>query len=147
MAKRGRSSKYRKDYHPQALVAFFDIPATKTVKQTRITKAGTVLSDVEVANSLPTIEGFCRQEQISKATFHSWTDKHSEFLNAYERVKVIQKDILVQNALTGRYVEGFAKFVAINCTDMVDKKEVELSGNLSLADRIRDARERAKDRS
>jgi hypothetical protein len=127
MAKRGRPTKYRKE-HCQAILDFFNKPATKTVKQTWISKAGIKEADVEVAIPLPTIEGFALSIGTSKQSVITWTEQHPEFLDAYTRAKTAQKEILIQNALAGRYVEGFAKFVAINCTDMVDKQTQEHTG-------------------
>ena len=36
-----------------------------------------------------------------------------------------QKNALIQGGLSGEYSSSFAKFVAVNCTDMVDKSEVK----------------------
>lgn len=127
MSNTGRPTKYRAEYC-NTILEYFNISATTTTKITRITKRGTEIVDVEVANPLPTIEGFARKMSVSKQTVITWTQEHPAFLDAYTRAKTAQKEILIQNGLTGRYVEGFAKFVAINCTDMVDKSTKELSG-------------------
>jgi hypothetical protein len=127
MSKCGRPTKYRAEYCT-AILEYFNIPATTTAKITRITKRGTEIVDVETANPLPTIEGFAKKIGVSKQSVITWTQEHPAFLDAYTRAKTSQKEILVQNGLMGRYCEGFAKFVAINCTDMVDKSSKELSG-------------------
>lgn len=74
-------------------------------------------------NRLPTIERFCCEIDIAKSTFYEWIKKYPELSNAFNKAKQYQKDQLIQLALMGFYKEGFAKFVAINITDMKDKVE------------------------
>lgn len=123
----GRPTKYKKQYCID-IVRFFDIPATKTIQKTIVTKLGVKIIPVEVANPLPTKEGFARSIGVSTRVISEWINKHPEFLHSWERAKDSVKEILNQNALMGRYSEGYAKFVAINCTDMVDKSRQEHTG-------------------
>jgi hypothetical protein len=74
-----------------------------------------------VPTKLPTIERFCCEIDIVKSTFYEWVKKYPELSNAFKKAKAYQKDQLIQMALIGIYKEGFAKFVAINVTDMKDK--------------------------
>lgn len=127
MARTGRPSKYRKEFC-NALLEHFNVPVTTLKRVTKITKAGIVEVDVEQANPLPTLESFSRKIGIAPKNLLVWVERYPEFRNAYDQAKAMQKDILNQNALMGRYSEGYAKFVAINCTDMVDKSSRELSG-------------------
>jgi hypothetical protein len=127
MAKVGRPTKYKPEYC-KSIIEYFDIPATTTKEVTRITKSGIVKMEQEVPNYLPTIEGFARKIGIAPKNMLAWVEGYPEFRKAYELAKCMQKDILNQNALMGRYSEGYAKFVAINCTDMVDKSQKEVSG-------------------
>ena len=123
----GRPTKYRKEYC-QKILDFFSITPTKIIEETVITKMGIKLIKREVANRLPTIEGFAISIEVSKPTVIGWTKHHQQFFNAYMRAKDHAKEILIQNGLASLYNEGFAKFVAINCTDMVDKAQHELTG-------------------
>ena len=74
-------------------------------------------------SKLPTIERFCCDIDIVTSTFYEWNKKYPKLSSAFKKAKAYQKDQLMQMALMGIYKEGFAKFVAINVTDMVDKVE------------------------
>ena len=115
----GRPTEYRSEYC-QKMVEYFDRKPYKKVGK-RI-----------VVSDFPTFEGFCFKIHISRQTLLDWTDKHKDFLGAYEQCKAVQKDILTQNGLRGNYNCLFAKFVAINATDMRDKTETEHSGTVKL---------------
>jgi hypothetical protein len=73
----------------------------------------------------PTIEGFCAKYKISKQTFHNWTKKHKEFMDAYSLARQCQQHILITNGLKGHYNSNFAKFIALNITDYKDKTEID----------------------
>jgi len=111
-------TKYKPEYCEQ-IIKFFSIAPTETVKK------------ITTANPFPTIERFCANLKISITTLHEWTKQHDAFMDAYSVAKIMQKDILIQNSLTGRFQSNFAKFVAINCTDMSEKSEVHHTGNLT----------------
>ena len=76
---------------------------------------------------LPTLERFACDIGVDADTLLNWAKVHIEFFGAVVKAKNMQKDILIQNGLTGFYDAGFAKFVAINFTNMKDKTEVEHS--------------------
>lgn len=115
MSNVGAPTKYH-DGIPSQLIKYFDRPLYEEIGETK------------VPSKFPTIEGFCARElKISKDTFYRWVKIHDELSDAFTKAKQLQKDHIIQMALIGAYKEGFAKFVAINCTDMVDKKEVEQS--------------------
>lgn len=81
------------------------------------------LNGKQVGFELPTIEKFCCDIGIVKQTFYNWTEQHEKLLDAFNKAKSYQKHWIVQLANNGIYKEGFAKFTAINCTDMRDKIE------------------------
>lgn len=119
----GRPTDYRKKYCRE-IIDYFEVEYQEfeeqvasqgkavTVKKNRLTK-------------FPTIEGFCVEIGITKETLHRWVKKHEEFSDAYKIAKQKQKQILVQGGLTSEFNSSFAKFVAVNCTDLVDKSEVK----------------------
>jgi hypothetical protein len=80
-----------------------------------------------VPNRLPTIERFCANINIATSTFYEWNKKYPELSSAFKMAKQMQKDQLIQLSLIGAYKEGFAKFVAINVTDMKDRIETSHS--------------------
>ena len=122
----GRPTKYKKEY-AELMVKFFCIEATEKVKQTIITKSGIKEIEKKEGVSLPTIEGFATKIGVCAETIVEWVRVHPEFSAAYKKAKSAQKGILIENALAGRYQEGFSKFFAINCCGMVDKSERALS--------------------
>jgi hypothetical protein len=75
----------------------------------------------------PTIEGFCANNMISKQSFHTWLKEHKELLDAYDLAKQLQKNRLISGALDREYDSGFSKFFAINCLDMVEKSQQEVT--------------------
>ena len=76
-----------------------------------------------VPSKMPTIERFCCDIDIVTSTFYKWCQENDELSSAFKIAKQLQKDHIIQMGLMGIYKEGFAKFVAINCTDMKDKVE------------------------
>lgn len=115
----GRPSKYDSKYCQMMIDYFNRIPYEKV-------KRKLVVSD------FPTFEGFANKICTTTNTIVDWTEKHEDFLLAYRQCKAYQKDILTQNGLRGNYATLFAKFVAINATDMKEKTEVEHSGGISV---------------
>lgn len=127
----GRPTKYT-DEMPQSLVDFFSVDLDRVVVE-EIASQGQAVSVTKVKpNRFPTFERWCANQRISKQTMHTWTQKHPEFMDAYNEAKQLQKDFLLQHGLDGSYNSGFAKFVAINCTDMSDKVEVEQSSEIKV---------------
>lgn len=81
---------------------------------------------------LPTLVQFAKQNNISVSVIFDWIDPknsvyHKEFDETLKKAKELQKDWLIQNGLQGLYNSIFAKFVAINITDMVDKVETDIT--------------------
>jgi len=106
----GPPTKYH-DKIPEDLKAFF-----KDIKPL-------LLNDVEVGFILPTIEKFCCEIDIVTSTFYKWCKEKPDLSSAFSMAKQYQKDWIIQLANNGIYREGFAKFTAINCTDMKEKIE------------------------
>ena len=77
------------------------------------------------ANGIPTVEEFLLSVDITKDTFYRWIKKYPEFSDAFSKLKSKQKVLLLRGGLLGEFNSGFAKFVAINCTDMKDASHVE----------------------
>jgi hypothetical protein len=108
--KRGAPVKYH-DGVPDQLISFFNKPLFQEI------------NGKTMPNFLPTIEKFCFEIDIATSTFYEWCKKYDDLSSAFQKAKQIQKDQLMQLSLLGFYKEGFAKFVAINITDMRDSKE------------------------
>lgn len=133
----GRPTKYEPKY-AKMLVEFFQVEPTYEVEVQYTNKKGETWTKTEQkANFLPTFERFAFNIGVDDKTLERWSKakrssakrssgspKYPEFCLAYAYAKQLQKDILVQNGLTGGYNSQFAMFVAKNATDMREKVEV-----------------------
>lgn len=125
----GRPTKYMPDYC-EAAVSFFDEKCYDEV----VIKTKTALVEKEttkrIPKLLPTLVGFSRKIGVSYSTLTRWCNpKHAsykeEFCDTITRVcKPYQKNFLIQAGLMGFYNPQAFKFVAVNITDMVDRKDV-----------------------
>jgi len=127
----GRPTKYNDDM-PQSLIDFFDRDMHRVEIEEVASQGQAVTVQKIKPNWFPTFERWCAEQSITQKTMLNWTTQHPEFLQAYGIAKQKQKDFLLQHGLSGAYNSGFAKFVAINCTDMVDKKEEHVSQDIKV---------------
>jgi hypothetical protein len=131
----GRPSKYRKEYC-RKLITFFDAEPYEDVKFRHYRKGKLRWVETKrLSKPLPTLRGFAKHIKVHIATVYNWIDpKHAsfqqEFLDAFTRARDIRKWVLVQGGLAGVYNPLFAKFTAINETDMRDTKDVRQSGEV-----------------
>jgi len=102
--KGGRPTKYDRAYCAD-IIQFFDVEPGR--------------------NKFPMFETWCYKIGIHRDTMDAWVKKHPEFSDAYKTAKELQKVNLIHGGLSGVYKENFSKFVAVNCTDLRDKQEVE----------------------
>lgn len=120
----GRPTIYRPEVCDRLLDYFNSIPATYK------TKDGTIK-----ANMMPTVEGFCRQEQIAKDTYYNWVKRHSAFSDAHEKAQAIQEAIWLENSMLGRYNPAFTIFFAKNKYGWTDQVKHEVQ--IGVEDRLR----------
>ena len=118
----GRPTKYTDDL-PEKLLKFFNVELDREVLKEVPGKDGVIMLSETKPNRLPTVEGFCREIQIAKSTFHDWRRKYPDFSNALGKCKQMQMNHLIQHALEGSYNSGFAKFLAMNISEYRDKVE------------------------
>lgn len=120
----GRPTKYRPEYC-QEIIEHFDIPLYKTVEVEKMSASGVVKTLTEQRpNDFPTLYSFCRKIGVSADVLADWGREHPEFLRSLNICKGIQAEFLTKHGLSGGYVSSFAKFIAVNVTDYVDKSEV-----------------------
>lgn len=130
MAKRGRPTNYKPEYCEE-IIKFFDIEATREVILPHYKNGEISWEDKKIlANSLPTIEGFCAKLGIWKKVLHDWVKKHKEFGDAYKRAKELQAQIWQENSLLGLYNPQFSIFFGKNCMGWKDKQEHQIEGEL-----------------
>lgn len=78
---------------------------------------------------LPFISQFCRDVgKLSRETLNVKSKENKKLSDALKRAKQIQKEILIQGGLEGRFNPTAFIFTAKNITDMRDKQELEHSG-------------------
>lgn len=133
----GRPSKYKPEYCDE-IIEFFNQPPYEDFEIPHYDKHGAVKwNDIKrMPRKLPTLVEFANHIKVGVSTVYDWIDnKHSsyqkKFSDTFIRAKKIQENFLIQNGLQGLYNPLFAKFVAINLTDMRDKTEVEHSGEVT----------------
>ena len=123
----GRPTKYKPEYC-EKLIKFFNKEPYIEKKTQEVDKKGNKKTITKhIVTDLPLLCKFAADIGVNQDTLHEWSKNHKEFSEAMKTAKEMQKNILVINGLRGNYDTGFAKFVAINATDMVDKKEHDLS--------------------
>lgn len=142
-----RPTKYKAEYC-QKLIRFFSTEPYEDRKLPHYKGRGKnrelVWTDYKrMANKLPTLVGFAKHIKVCVATLYNWIDsEHSsfqqKFLDAFTQAKRMQKDFIIQNGLQGCYNPLFAKFVAVNLTDMRDKQEREHGVTDALAELIKE---------
>lgn len=121
----GRPSNYSETIIPK-MYEFFNRPLYRTVNREQKTKFGSKIIEVEVPNSMPTFEAFAIDVLgHSTEVFRDWKVKFPDFLQAYKACKETQKKFLVEHGLMGNYNSNFAKFIALNVTDLKDDPKDE----------------------
>lgn len=136
--KRGRPTKYKKIYCKRML-NFFNREKTKIIFERFYYKNGDEKEkEIEVANELPTIIGFCMTLGIERVTLLRWVKAHKEFCNAYNKAKEIQEEFYTQNSIRGLFNPAFAIFAGKNMFGWRDKSEVEQkhSGNITIIEKV-----------
>ncbi len=77
---------------------------------------------------LPKLEGFARFLNVSRQSLNNWAEQHPEFLDALERIKIEQKERLIDNGLSGDYNPTIAKLVLSSDHGMAEKSDVTSDG-------------------
>lgn len=123
--KTGRPTKYKPEYCDK-LIEFFDIPFYKEVEIEKMSASGVVKTIQEKRpNDFPMLEDFCWEIDICPDTIANWCKEYPEFFRAVRKAKAMQKRFLTKHGLGGGYKDNFARFIAVNLTDYVDKSEVK----------------------
>jgi len=122
----GAPTKYTKRYCT-AIIKYFDVPHSKIITETYAYKNGdTREREIEVANDIPLISEFANSIGVSKTTLLAWTERHPDFLNAYNKAKEMQLAFWMKNGLKGLYNAPFAIFTGKNMFGWRDQKDIDL---------------------
>lgn len=116
----GRPSAY-KDEYIQLMLSHFNQPLYRIKKKEIASGGRKVIVEEEVANSMPTFEAFALSIGVIHETLRNWCKDHEEFFVAYKACKDIQKNFITEHGMMGNYNPGFAKFIAVNVTDLKDR--------------------------
>ena len=140
MAKIGRPTKYRPEMCQEIIDFFFNAPLWEEKEIHHYGKGGTTrwIDIKRFPAKLPTLVGYCKSAGIGDMAVYAWIDVEDsryqpDFREAYLRAKKAQKEFLIQASLLGLFNPIFAKFTAVNLTDMRDKQDLDI-GSESLLD-------------
>lgn len=115
-----RPTLYREEYI-QGMIDYFNQPLY-IIKKKQVASGGRKVEvEEERPNSMPTFESYAISIGVTHHTLKNWCDKHPDFFTAYALCKDIQKKFILEHGMMGNYNPGFAKFIAVNVTDLRDK--------------------------
>lgn len=80
-----------------------------------------------IPTEMPSIVGLALEIGVHRKTITAWKKKYSHFADYIELLQQKQERWLLYHGLNKNVDSNFAKFVAINVTDMSDKKEHQIS--------------------
>jgi hypothetical protein len=120
----GRPTKYQKKYCDE-VVAYFDKPLTYIVEIIKRTKDGEYKVAQERVTDLPTFERFAHELGVNHSTLRQWCKDYPDFSKAYDQAKDLQEQLIVANAMAGRYVGPFAQFYLKNKYSYSDRSEID----------------------
>ena len=119
---------------PRQLIDYFDQEPYTEHKEKAMNETGEYVETGKVfrmAKPLTSIRKFAKMIGVDRTTIYDWLDPESprykkELAKAFKIAKDYRKDALIDGGLLNIYHHSFAKFVAVNMTDMVsDKKEID----------------------
>jgi hypothetical protein len=131
---KGGKDKYKAEY-TEELLKFFSEPPTRVEYIKKYDRCGNLTEEepVILGADYPTFEGFAIKLGVTARTLENWAERYpTTFGRAYEMCKDIQKNMIVVNALGGRYNGKFAQFLASSQFGMMEKSEQRISGDEGL---------------
>lgn len=128
----GRPTKYKPEYC-ESIIEYFDVEHTRIVEERFYYKNGDEkVKEIEVANELPTVEGYAHSIGVNKTTLHEWNKKHTEFSNAFKKARELQEKMWLTNSLKGLYPGAFTIFAGKNMFGWRDKQDIEHTTPINL---------------
>jgi hypothetical protein len=108
----GRPSKYKEEYCEE-IVKFFDRPYTVLKEESYTDNNGMVKNKTkEVANTFPTFQRFAFNIGVNIDTLHEWRKVHPSFSEAFNKCVDLQRDIMIQQGMSGKVNAQFSMLVA-----------------------------------
>lgn len=72
---------------------------------------------------LPTLEGFAHYIGFNKTTLYEWEKAHEAFSNALDRIRLEQRERLMNKGLSGAYNPTIAKLILSSNHGMAERTE------------------------
>lgn len=122
----GQPTKYKPEYCQQ-LIDYFSIEPLKIVAEQKIigTEGGKYVSR-RLPQRFPWFEGFARSIGVHRNTLKNWCAEHPEFAEAYDTAKDLQREFIVDVALSGAAPPSFAIFTMKNVCGWRDERDLKL---------------------
>lgn len=122
----GQPTKYKPEYCQQ-LVDYFSIEPLEIIREQEITdtEGGKYISR-RLPQRFPWFEGFARKIGVHRNTLKNWCAEHPEFAEAYDTAKDLQREFIVDVALSGAAPPSFAIFTMKNVCGWRDERDLKL---------------------
>ena len=122
----GQPTKYKPEYCQQ-LIDYFSIEPLKIVAEQKIigTEGGKYVSR-RLPQRFPWFEGFARKIGVHRNTLKNWCAEYPEFAEAYDTAKDLQREFIVDVALSGAAPPSFAIFTMKNVCGWRDERDLKL---------------------
>ena len=122
----GQPTKYKPEYCQQ-LIDYFSIEPLKIVAEQKIIgpEGGKYVSR-RLPQRFPWFEGFARKIGVHRNTLKNWCAEHPEFAEAYDTAKDLQREFIVDVALSGAAPPSFAIFTMKNVCGWRDERDLKL---------------------
>lgn len=122
----GQPTKYKPEYCQQ-LIDYFSIEPLEIIREQEITdtEGGKYISR-RLPQRFPWFEGFARKIGVHRNTLKNWCAEHPEFAEAYDTAKDLQREFIVDVALSGAAPASFAIFTMKNVCGWRDERDLKL---------------------
>jgi hypothetical protein len=122
----GQPTKYKPEYCQQ-LIDYFSIEPLEIIREQEIvgTEGGKYVSR-RLPQRFPWFEGFARKIGVHRNTLKNWCNEHPEFAEAYDTAKDLQREFIVDVALSGAAPPSFAIFTMKNVCGWRDERDLKL---------------------
>ncbi len=118
----GRPSEYKIEYNDKVdeYLLLHQDQEKQVVKQS---SEKYELFDNKLVVDLPTIEGFAHFIKVNKTTLYEWDKKYPDFSNSLDKIRLEQRNRLINNGLSGDYNSTIAKLILSSNHGMNEKTE------------------------
>lgn len=122
----GQPTKYKPEYCQQ-LIDYFSIEPLEIIREQEITNTdGGKYISRRLPQRFPWFEGFARKIGVHRNTLKNWRAEHPEFAEAYDTAKDLQREFIVDVALSGAAPPSFAIFTMKNVCGWRDERDLKL---------------------